>query len=124
MINYLNLKQFEYLNNSNIGEMQEWWKSNRNWIIFCSISRISRRERRFKLEGNHKDSCLTFMDYPAFGAPNPLSTERMPCCIDCQTRGNHSEECLYLQKIVSTSSILYCNFCWSMGHDEKDCTEY
>ena len=28
---------------------------------------------------------------------------------------------MYLQKIVSAPASLYCKFCRSIGHDEKDC---
>ena len=34
------------------------------------------------------------------------------------------EECLYLQNIVSASDNLYCKFCRSVVHDEKDCRAY
>ena len=42
----------------------------------------------------------------------------------CHTRGHWSEECLYLQKIVSTPTSLYCKFCKYVGHDEKDCRTF
>ena len=35
-----------------------------------------------------------------------------------------SEECLYLQNIVSMPASLYCKFCRSVGHDEKDCRAF
>ena len=61
------------------------------------------------------------MNYVAAGVSNPLNTQGMPWCRVCQTRGHKSEECLYLQKIVSALASLYCEFCRSVGHDEKDC---
>ena len=59
------------------------------------------------------------MNYLALGTPNPINSQGMPWCRICQTRGHRSEECLYLQKIVSAPSNLYCKFCRSMGHNEK-----
>ena len=44
----------------------------------------------------------------------------MPWCRVVYTRGHKFEECLYLQKIVSEPARLYCKFCRSIGHEEKD----
>ena len=41
-----------------------------------------------------------------------------------QTRGHKPEECLYLYKIVSNPSSIYCKFWRYVGHDEKDCRAY
>ena len=35
---------------------------------------------RFKIEGHHKDSFPTFLDYLTSGAPNPLKSQGMPSC--------------------------------------------
>ena len=31
---------------------------------------------------------------------------------------------MYIQKIVSAPTYLYCKFCRSVGHDKKDCRAY
>ena len=64
------------------------------------------------------------MNYLASGAPNPINSQGMIWCGICHTRGHRSEECLYLQKIVSTLAIPYYTFCRVLGHDEKDYREY
>ena len=61
------------------------------------------------------------MNYAVVGALNPLNTQGMPWCRICQTRGHKFEECLYLEKIVSAPTSLYCKFSKSVFHDEKDC---
>ena len=53
-----------------------------------------------------------------------MNTQGMSWCRICQTRGHNLEEFLYLQNIVSTPTSLYCKFCKSVGHDEKDCREF
>ena len=55
------------------------------------------------MDGPAKDNCPTFMNYVASGAPNPLNGHGLPWCHICQYRGHRDEECLYLQKFVSTS---------------------
>ena len=77
-----------------------------------------------RIYGHHKYNFLILMNYVAQGASNPVNTQVMPWCRKCQTRGHKSEECLYLQKIVSTPASLYCKFCKSVGHGEKDCRAY
>ena len=66
---------------------------------------------RCRTDGNHKDNFLALMNYVAGGAPNPLNTQGIPWCRVCQTRGHKSEECMYLQQILSAPTSLYCNFC-------------
>ena len=41
-----------------------------------------------------------------------------------QARGHQSEECLYLQKIVSNPQIVYCKLFLFVGHNDKDCQAY
>ena len=82
------------------------------WCTLCCI------------EGNHKDQCLDFYDYLQSGAPNPLSQGGLPWCKICQTRGHRHKECVYLQKVVSKPTNLFCNFCPFVGHKEKDCRAY
>ena len=79
---------------------------------------------RCKTKVHHKDSCSTFLDYPASGAPNPLNSQGIPWCQICQTRDHRQKECLYLQKILSRPTSIYCKFHRSMGHDEKDRRAY
>ena len=71
-----------------------------------------------------KDNCLTFMNYVVLGAPNPLNDHGLPWCRIFQSRGHRDEECSYLQNVVSTPINLFCKFCKSIGHDEKDCRAY
>jgi hypothetical protein len=33
-------------------------------------------------------------------------------------------ECYYMQKYVQTPNNIYCTFCKSVGHDEKDCRSF
>ena len=80
--------------------------------------------KKCRMDGHTKDNYLTFMNYVAFGAPNPLNGKGLPWCLICQSRGNHDEECVYLQKVVSTPANLFCKFCRSVGHNEKDCRAY
>ena len=64
------------------------------------------------------------MNYVVVGSLDPINTEGMPWCRICQTRGHRSEECLYLQNIVSALASSYCKFCKLVGHDEKDCRAF
>ena len=64
------------------------------------------------------------MNYVASSAPNPLNGQWIPWCHICQSRGHRNEECVYLQKVVSTPANLLCKFCKSVGHEEKDCRAY
>ena len=64
-----------------------------------------------RMERQTKDNCPTFMNYVAFGAPNPLNGKGVPWCLICQSRGHRDEECVYLQKFVSTPANLFCKFC-------------
>ena len=64
------------------------------------------------------------MNYFPLGAPNSLSTQGLPWCRICQSRGHRDEDCLYLHKIVSTPYSLFYKFFKSVGHDEKDCKAY
>ena len=79
--------------------------------IWCTIC---------KTDGHHKGNFSALMNYVSAGSPNTLNTQGMPCCRVCQTRGYKSKEFLYLQKIVSAPTSMYCKFCSSVGLDEKD----
>ena len=79
---------------------------------------------RCKMEYHHRDLFPYFQDYLPSSTPNTLNSQGMPWCRVCQTRGDHSKECLYLQKIVSTPTSIFFHFCRYVVHDEKDCREY
>ena len=64
------------------------------------------------------------MNYIALGAPNPLNGQGLPWCRICQSRGHCDEECVYLQKFVSTPTNLFCKLCKLVRHNEKDCRAY
>ena len=76
------------------------------------------------MDKHTKDNCTTFMNYVACGALNPINGQGLPWCCICHSRGHHDEECVYLQKVVSTPANLFCKFCRLVGHDEKDCRAY
>ena len=73
-------------------------------------------------EGHHKDQCPKFSNYLLSGSPNTLNQGgHLPWCRICQMHGHQHEECVYLQKMVSNPTNLYCTFCRSVGHEDKDC---
>ena len=76
------------------------------------------------MDRHTKDNSPTFMNYVTSGAPNPLNDQVLPWCHICQSRGHCDEECVYLKKVVSTPANLFCKFCKSVGHEEKDCRAY
>jgi hypothetical protein len=78
---------------------------------------------RCKAEGHDKEHCPLFNEYLASGAPNPLKQATLPWCEVCRTR-HRPGECYYMQKYVQTPTNIYCTFCKSVGHDEKDCRAY
>ena len=62
-----------------------------------------------RTDGHTKDSYPTFMNYVALGAPKPLNDQGLPWCRICQSRGHRDEECVNLQKVVSTLQIYFVN---------------
>ena len=74
---------------------------------------------RRRTNGHTKDDFPAYMNYISSGAPNPLSTQGIPWCNICQTRGRCDIECMFLQRTVCASASLYCKFCKYVGHDEK-----
>jgi hypothetical protein len=78
---------------------------------------------RCKLGGHEKEHYPLFHEYLAFGAPIPLNKVTLPWCEVCRNR-HHPGESYYMKKYVHTPTNLYCTFCKSMGHDEKDCRDY
>jgi hypothetical protein len=59
----------------------------------------------------------------ATGAPNPL-LGGVGYCEICKTWGHHLTTFPLLKKYQSTPRNLFCNFCKSIGHDEKDCRAF
>jgi len=46
-------------------------------------------------------------------------------CVICQIGGKHMmDNCHLLQKYTQTLQQLFCNFCRSVGHDERTCCSY
>jgi len=46
-------------------------------------------------------------------------------CAICQMGGKHAMDNKHLlQKYTQTPQQLYCNFCRSVGHDERTCRSY
>jgi hypothetical protein len=78
---------------------------------------------RCKSEGHDKEHCPLFHEYLASGAPSPLKQVTLPWCEVCRNR-HRPGECYYMQKYVQTPTNIYCTFCKSVGHDEKDCRAY
>jgi hypothetical protein len=62
------------------------------------------------------------VQYLAVGAPNPLPGGGYYEI--CKKWGHHPTECPLLQKYQSTPKNLFCNFCKSVGHEEKDCRAF
>ena len=79
---------------------------------------------RCRTNGHTKDDCPAYMNYISSSAPNPLSTQGLPWCNICQTRGHCDVDCMFLHKTVCTLASLYCKFCRYVGHDEKDYGAY
>jgi len=46
-------------------------------------------------------------------------------CLNCQIAEKHAtDNCYLLQKYTQNSQQLFCNFCRSVGHDERTCRSY
>jgi hypothetical protein len=78
---------------------------------------------RCKSEGHDKEHCPLFNEYLASGALSPLKKVTLPWCEVCRNR-NCLGECYYMQKYVHTPTNIYCAFCKSIRHDEKDYRTY
>jgi len=78
---------------------------------------------RCKSEDHDKERCPLFHEYLASGEPNLLKQAIVPWCEVCRTR-HRPGKCYYMQKYVQKPTNLYCTFCKSVGHDEKDCRAY
>ena len=71
-----------------------------------------------------KDTCPYFKNYLLSGAPNPLICGSVPWCRIFQVYGHRHEECGYMQNLVTNLTNLYCSFCRSVRHEDKDCCAY
>ena len=72
--------------------------------------------------GRHtKDTCSKFWNYLLSRAPNLLSCVSVPWCHICQVYGHRHENYDYMQKMVTKAENWCCTFCWSVGHDDKNC---
>ena len=77
-----------------------------------------------RANGHTKDTCPTFWNYLLSGAPNPLSYVGIPWCRIFQVYGYWNENYEYMQKMVTKAESLYCTFCQSVGHDDKNFWPY
>ena len=75
---------------------------------------------RCHVDGHTKDTCPSFQNYLLSRVLNPLSYGSVPWCLICQVYGNQHEDCTYMQKMVTKPASLYCTFCRSAGHEDKD----
>jgi hypothetical protein len=58
------------------------------------------------------------------GVLNPLPGGGGGYCEICKKWGHHPIECPLPQKYQSTPRNLFCNFCKSVEHEEKDCCTF
>lgn len=88
---------------------------------------------KFKGKGHDKDHCPVFANYLVGGGlmslrpqaqARPSAASALWCAI-CQIGGKHTtDNCHMLQKYTQTSQQLFCNFCRTVGHDERTCRSY
>ena len=78
---------------------------------------------RCKEEWHDKENCPLFNEYLASGALNPLKQATLPWCEVCRNR-HCPGEFYYMKKYIQTPTNLFCTFCMSKGHDDKDCRTY
>jgi hypothetical protein len=83
------------------------------------------KERREKLwcitcrtKHHNKEECPTFAQYFSIGAMKPLLGGGYYEI--CKKWGHHPHDSPLLQKYQSTPQNLFCNFCKSVGNEEKD----
>lgn len=66
-----------------------------------------------------------FKDYINCGGPNPLHPGSSAWCDLCKVVVRHRMEEFYLlQKYMHTLKQLFCNFCSSVGNEEKNFRSY
>jgi hypothetical protein len=80
-------------------------------VVWCTTCRT---------KGHHNDECPNFAQYMATWLPNPLPTGG-PWCKIFKAHGHDPYHCPMMQKYETIPKSLDCNFCKSVGHDDKDC---
>jgi hypothetical protein len=79
--------------------------------VWCTLCRT---------KGHHKNECPTFAQYLGTRNMNPLPTGG-PWCEICRTHGHDPYHCPMMQKYQTVPKTTFCNFCKSVGHEDKDC---
>jgi hypothetical protein len=72
-----------------------------------------------RMEGHHKNECPTFTQYMVERMPNPCTLGGLWCEI-FKKRGHDPYHFPMMQKYQTVPKSSYCNFCKSVGHDDKD----
>jgi hypothetical protein len=80
-------------------------------FVWCTTCRI---------EGHHKNECVTFSQYMEIGISNPFPKGGLWCEIR-KTNGHDPYHFPMMQKYQKIPNISYCNFFKSVCHDDKDC---
>jgi hypothetical protein len=78
---------------------------------------------RCRSKGHDKEHCPLFHEYLALGAPSPLKQVNLPWCEVCKNK-HRPGECYYMQKYVQIPTKVYCTFCKSVGHNDRDCRAF
>jgi hypothetical protein len=81
-------------------------------VVWCTTCRT---------EGHHKNECPTFTQYMAAGMPNPCYQQEDYGAKSVRNQGHDPYHCPMMQKYQTVPKSSYCNFCKSVGHDDKDC---
>jgi hypothetical protein len=71
-------------------------------------------------EGHHKNECPKFAQYLGVGMPNPFPTGG-PWCEICKTNGHDPYHFPIMLKYKKESKSTFCNFCKSVGNEDKNC---
>ena len=80
-------------------------------LVLCTTCRI---------EGHHKNEFPTFMQYMETGLPNPFPSGGLWCDI-YKKQGHDPYHYPMMKKYHIVPKSSYCNFCKSVGHDDKYC---
>jgi hypothetical protein len=100
----VDLKKLKFQLNQNKG------KERREdvWCTFC------------KIKGHHKKECLNLAHYLEIGILNPLPLGE-PWCEICRTHGHDPSHFPVMKNYQIVPKTIFCNFCKSVGHEDKDC---
>lgn len=86
-----------------------------------------------KVEGHYKVKLPVYRDYSGTRMPSPLkpglsvgpSIGLNVWCSICEVADQHFMDYCHMLKIyVRSPKKLFCNYCISLGHDEKHCQSY